>query len=156
MQPLTKIETMRAMSLHPGIERQCTTTKRSGLFLQPVEQQLPRTSRTPCLVAHQVIHIEPAPLIGVFNDSPYSHANDLVTFYYNGHPRAVGKHYAQPRRIIRRQLRTQLPMNEFSLRQPRRIYYLALVICYGNNPHLRFRAACDNFPGSGRCGLLPP
>ena len=102
MEPLAKIETMRAMSLHPGIESQSPAVEISGLILQPVEQHLSRTSRTPNLIAHQIIHIEPAPFIGILNDSPHTYGNDLAIFYHNGHAGTVGKHLAQTRGVIHR------------------------------------------------------
>ncbi len=154
MHPFTKIESVRLLPLHARIERQNITSQRFRLHLQPREQSVPKALRATRLITHQIINIQTPPLVGILNEAPDRDSTHSLAVNQKRHPPAVGKHFAQTRRVINRQHWPQLPMNSLSPCQPGWLDDPTHYIGNGNKLYFRCHSVCDSLQENGRCGRL--
>ena len=111
----------RICAPRPAVRRNRARSHRNPAAAPSPAASRPASCRNPGAlrrVGHEIIDVEASPLVGVLDQPPQRDGPDILTFSHRCHAAAVGKDHPQPRGVVCRQIRTQLPMHAFGARQP--------------------------------------
>ena len=96
---------MRAGPVRPGFEIQARTTALAGRLFKVLDQRLAGAGRTFGIIRYQVVDIEAAPDVRIFEFAENSQRHDPISADGHAHFRAVAEYSLHFLCIIARQLR---------------------------------------------------
>ena len=124
---------MRVCALGARVQRKHIAIEFSRLLFQMPQQAPANAARPMRLVGDQIIDIQAAPFIRVFDQAPQGNAAYFSFLCRHTHAGAVGDNRPQASGVISRQADTQLAVHTLGALEPTRFQYPAVARGYIDN-----------------------